>query len=119
MRTIETNGQRIDAEADSPVSKTRLQPNQTKQSPCSRPLSPHWAHPKTNSRSSCEGGKTDLALSDRIAWDEQLGKDVVQIPLERFALQPLAQRFAVRDVPVVSLNIKDCAVPLFDHFRRQ
>lgn len=45
-----------------------------------------------------------LAGSHRLARYEQLRIDVVQVPLERFAAEPLPQRLPLRYVPVFALR---------------
>lgn len=45
-----------------------------------------------------------LAGSHRLARYEQLWIDVVQVPLERFAAEPLPQRLPLRYVPVFALR---------------
>lgn len=50
------------------------------------------------------GANSYLAGSHRLARYEQLRIDVVQVPLERFAPEPLSQRLPLRYVPVFALR---------------
>ena len=49
--------------------------------------------------------ETHLAGGDRLAGNEELRVNIVEIPLEGLAAKALPQRFTVRHVPVISLQV--------------